>query len=268
MMEKSAIERMAEIEGRHWWFASRRRIITSIITRLHLTPSARIMEAGCGSGGNLAMLSNFGEVSAFEYDAVALEPARGRKIGKVEPGHLPDAIPFAPQKFDLIAALDVLEHVTKDKESVQALAERLNKNGFMLVTVPAYQWLWDRHDEIHHHKRRYTKSGLIKIFEHAGMKIEYASYFNSLLFPLMLLQRLLEKYGIATNADKMPPAWLNNLLTVIFVLEKIWLGKLAMPFGGSILLIARHNEDAAREYATSYPASDLTAQGIWRQLLH
>ncbi|MCH9013739.1 MAG: class I SAM-dependent methyltransferase, partial [Proteobacteria bacterium] len=156
-MDRQVYARMAELEDRHWWFAARRRILTEVLARLVALPAApRLLEAGCGTGGNLAMLSRFGEVAAFEPDAEARRKAQEKSGFDVRDGRLPGDIPFEPGRFDLVAAFDVLEHVEDDLASLRALHAQLRPGGSALITVPAFEFLWSRHDERHHHWRRYT----------------------------------------------------------------------------------------------------------------
>src|SRR6185312_16486006 len=113
--------------------------------------------AGCGSGGNLPMLAEFGEVSAFELDEAQLQRARERGIGTIARGSIPDALPFEGQRFDLVVMLDVLEHLEDDHAGLAAVLTRLAPGGFFLATVPAFPMLWSSHDVSHHHFRRYSR---------------------------------------------------------------------------------------------------------------
>jgi SAM-dependent methyltransferase len=159
----------------------------------------------------------------------------------VRDGTLPDRVPFAPESFDLVAMLDVLEHVDDDVGSLKAVAERLVRGGRLVLTVPAYRFLWSRHDELHHHKRRYRKEGLLAVARAAGLEPEYVSYFNTLLFPLVAAKRLAGRLlGDSGKADdEMPPAGLNRLLGAVFAIERHLLGRVALPFGVSLVMVAR-----------------------------
>ena len=139
--------------------------------RIALPPAPRILEAGCGTGGNLAMLARFGRVSAFEPDGDARHAARAKSTADIRDGRLPDQVPFQPETFDLVAMLDVLEHIDDDVAGLRALCATLQRGGQVLVTVPAFPFLWSRHDELHHHKRRYRKRGLVAAAEAAGLEV-------------------------------------------------------------------------------------------------
>lgn len=240
-MDKSVYLRMSEQDARHWWFVARRRILRDQINAMHLPADARILEAGAGPGGNLAMLSEFGELEAFELNEHARRIASARSGIKVRPGALPDDISYPPDSFDLITALDVIEHIDASRESVWALAKLLRPGGRLLITVPAYAWLWSEHDERHHHRRRYTRPAVREMTERAGLHVEKCSYFNTILFPLIAGFRFLKMLaGIAGKPDDdIPSPFVNAVLGGIFVIERYPLRHLSLPFGVSILCIAR-----------------------------
>ena len=238
-MDKAAYRAMRDTQGDHWWFVGRRRFLVALIRRcVDLPEEARILEAGCGPGGNLAMLSAFGDVSAFEFDDEARQIASEISGIEVAPGRLPDRIGFESERFDLVAMLDVLEHIDDDLSSLKALCDRLAPKGTMVVTVPAHNWLWSHHDEIHHHKRRYSKDSLRSVMEEAGLEIRDMGYFNSLLFPLAVAQRFAQK-AVGKQAeveDRTGP--LNPVLKAIFSLESKGAGKLHWPVGLSLYALA------------------------------
>lgn len=239
-MDRHVYDRMREIESDHWWFAARREILADQIGRLHLPPKAEILEVGCGTGGNLAMLSAFGRVQAIEPDEASRAYA-GRDGVLVRGGLLPDGLPAFDVAFDLIAAFDVIEHVDEDAASVAALAGLLKPGGAFIATVPAYQWMWSRHDLAHHHKRRYALDEIRRLFVEAGLSIEKASHFNSLLFPPIAGVRLAQKALRIESGedDAMPSAPVNSLFHQIFRLEKPLIAHADLPFGVSILIVAR-----------------------------
>ncbi|MGA1205776.1 MAG: class I SAM-dependent methyltransferase [Opitutales bacterium] len=240
-MERDVYERMAAQETHHWWFCARREIIRSLIEK-HAAQHRplRILEAGCGTGGNLSLLSEFGGVDAFELDDEACAIARSSGI-EVSKGHLPDGIPFGGQKFDLIVLLDVLEHVREDGESIAALKQHLASGGRIILTVPAFAFLWSSHDVKHHHFRRYRRLDLTGIAASAGLEVERASYFNFFLFLLIAGVRLLS-IGMSngcSNDEKLPPPWLNRILRNIFAAERHLLSRFNLPVGVSLFAILR-----------------------------
>ena len=238
-MQHDAFELLAAAERDHWWFRGRREFIAAAIERAGLPASAQILDAGCGSGGNLPFLSQYGEVHGFEFDAQAAQRAASLHIGRVNRGALPDDIPFGAQRFDLIGLFDVLEHLEHPVDSLAALGQRLCDGGAILITVPAYPWLWGPHDEVHQHYRRYTAGALERHLAAAGLHVEYLSYFNSLLLPLAVVQRIRERiFGYAV-ADLSPSRLLNAALLRIWRVERLWIPRWRAPFGLSLLAIAR-----------------------------
>ncbi len=240
-MENKIFDEMYIVETQHWWFVARRKIIESTVKKLNFDQGSYILDAGCGNGDNLAVLSKYGDVVAMERDGNAFSKAQSRGIGKVLKGDLPNNIPADVRKDnDLIVLLDVLEHIDDDAGSLNALRACINDNGSMIITVPAYQFLWTKRDDQHHHKRRYTVNRLKELIESNGWNIKYISYFNTFLFPFALLDRIKQKvFPLAQDSDlKMPPKYINRLFEKIFSFESKLIGKIKFPFGLSIIVVA------------------------------
>jgi len=188
------------------------------------------------------MLAQFGRVQAFEPDATARELAAQKSGAEILPGYLPDDLPAHFDNFDLIAALDVLEHVEDDFASMRALSRRLRPGGHLFVTVPAYPSLWSRHDDLHHHKRRYRKARLREGLGAAGLTPRFVSFFNTLLFPAILAKRLFDRVsGGGGDDDRMPSALVNETLHRLFAAEQHALDRCALPFGLSLVAIAQRH---------------------------
>jgi SAM-dependent methyltransferase len=240
-MRPEIYQRMAEVEEHHWWFVARRRIVDHLIAGLGLAADAAILDAGCGTGGNLAMLARHGRVLAFEYDDQARDVAARRSGLPVHPGHLPDGLPPEAHGLDLITLLDVLEHLDDDRAALRRLQERLGPGGRVVVTVPALPALWSGHDEAHHHHRRYRKGELAALARAAGLEVELLTYYNFWLLPALAGVRLADsrvKPGLDQGLE-LPPAPLNRALTAIFASERFLIGRLPLPIGASLLMCAR-----------------------------
>jgi SAM-dependent methyltransferase len=239
-LERAVYDRMRELEQAHWWFVGRRELLGRVIGGLELSRDAKILEVGCGVGGNLPLLRRFGAVEALEPDAESRDYVAARLGVTVADGRLPDGLPYQDRAFDAVCSFDVLEHVEEDAASTRRLAELVAPGGYLVATVPAYRWMWSRHDELHHHRRRYTRAEFEALFRQAGLKVVKASYFNTLLFPLAVAARTAKRWlGLKGEDDRMPPGWLNRLLTRVFRWEATWVAQGAMPFGLSILVVAR-----------------------------
>jgi len=240
-MERKVYDQMAELDSRHWWFTARHRILEGIIERIVKPPKdARILELGAGTGHNLSMLARFGSVEASELDQGARKLASERLGRPVVEAALPDLSMFPAAAYDLIALLDVLEHVPDDRASLVSIKERLKPGGALLLTVPINPWMWSAHDVAHHHHRRYRKSEIRKLAGNAGYDIELLSPFNSLLFPPIAAVRLIGKLtGKDDSDDAMPSAPVNTALDFIFGLERELVGRVPLPFGVSLVAVLR-----------------------------
>lgn len=247
-MEPSAYVQMSQVEQVHWWYVARRDIIRQTIKSLNLPNNAKILEVGCGTGGNLSMLSEFGQVSAIEMDENAIKIANDESAKNkvdIQIGSMPNDNPFSEEQFDLIVLFDVLEHIELDQETLHALYACLKSGGNIVISVPAYQWLWGQHDVQLHHKRRYLKGEVITKLGNAGFNIQNATYFNTLLFPLAAAIRFWEKLTKNTDVvgQKTPSSLINAILTAVFRFERHLLKFINLPFGISILAIGKKEKD-------------------------
>ena len=243
-MSPDAYIEMAEMQATHWWFAARREILRSQIERLSLPSGADILEVGSGTGANLALLSRFGNVVALEVAPEAIALAQARCVDSARPvtmrqGRCPEDLGAMSERFDLICLFDVLEHIERDADSLAKLALLLKPNGTLMATLPAYSWMWGPHDVRLHHKRRYSRRQLSHKCAQAGLEVSRMSHFNTILFPVAVLGRLLEKvFRKATVTTTTPPAPINTILARLFALERHCLARMQLPFGLSILLLA------------------------------
>jgi len=238
----SSFDRLAEVEAGHWWFRSRNRILLWVLKK-YIGSFENFLEVGCGTGFVLsAVRSSYptAELHGSEYFEEGLTHARRRvpsaNFSKLDARKMND-----DERFDCIGAFDVIEHIKEDELVLSNLSRALKNGGTLLVTVPQHRWLWSDVDKYACHVRRYTRSELVGKVTDSGLTVEYVSSFVSLLVPLMWFSRLRTN---SKNYDPMDefriPSWLNILLEMIMSAE-FWLLKIGikLPFGGSLLLLAR-----------------------------
>ncbi|HXM86245.1 MAG TPA: methyltransferase domain-containing protein [Solirubrobacteraceae bacterium] len=232
-----------QAEDRHWWYRGRRSVLDGVIDEMRLPARAEILDAGCGSGRNMIDLARHGTVTGVELSATSVSLARERCTGEVIEGSVLE-MPFEAGRFDLAASLDVIEHLEDDLAALRELRRVVKPGGTLLVTVPAYQWLWSGHDVVNHHYRRYTRRSLQRVGEQAGWEQARTTYFNSLLLPAAISLRVLDRFNRKTTESSLdlwvPPAPLNWLLERPLALEAAMIGRGGrIPAGLSLLAVFR-----------------------------
>lgn len=235
-------------EQTHWWFAARRRIVLHLIRRelamQNRTEPLRVLDVGCGAGAMLSYLQEFGSVCGVDPSPLAVEYAAGKGTAPVLRGGLPRDLPFSRgERFDLITLLDVLEHVEEDEQSLAALRTLLHPGGSLVITVPAYQFLWSSHDVVNEHCRRYTRTQLAALLQSAGFHVRTISYYNTFLFPPVAAVRMARRAFSGTAGDGdlgVVPRPLNVLLREVFALERHLVGRIPLPAGVSLIALARY----------------------------
>lgn len=232
-----------QLEDNYWWFLARREIISKSIKKtLKLDKNEFILDVGCGTCGMAEYLAKDFNVVAIDTSELALEYCKKRGV---EHSFLSTLDSFPKEKYNIkaITILDVIEHIEDDKAIVTQLYDTLPINGYLIASVPAYQFLWSFHDEVHKHFRRYNLSNFKKLIAEAGFDIQFATYFNTFLFPIALTKRFLDiAFGLEKKneyAIEIVPKPINTLFTKIFEFEKHFFPKVSFPFGLSILLIAK-----------------------------
>lgn len=240
-MDRIVYDRMAAHDSTHWWYRARREILSDYLAHYgELPANARILEIGCGTGHNLPMLARFGEVDAIEIDPAARAIASERLGKPVGDAPLPELPGVERGAFDLVAVLDVVEHIDDDVAALEAMASLLRPGGKILVAVPAHQWMWSAHDVVNHHKRRYSKATLDAAIRKAGLTHNGLRWFNSLLFPLAVAARFAGKLTGKDDSDDSPPAKpLNAIFETVFRLERGLVGRVPLPPGLSIITLVR-----------------------------
>lgn len=239
-MEAAEYQRMVEAEQRSWWFRGRRRVLDAVIERLDLPGEARLLDVGCGTGGNLSMLAGHGDVTGVEFFETAAKLARDQANVPVLEGPA-EAIPISEGEFDLITMFDVLEHLDDEALALSEVARLLSSKGRFLFTVPAFMFLWSGHDVALHHRRRYGKAQLRRVLEASGFRVQWLSYYNAGLFPAVATIRALRKLtgGGAEQADVAQGSGpVASLLEAIFAAERHVAGRLPLPFGVSLIGVA------------------------------
>jgi SAM-dependent methyltransferase len=235
-----------EVDERHWWYRGRRRVIAAELGRLELPTAARVLDAGCGSGRTMVDLRRYGEVVGIELSEDAAEIARERDCGDVVIGRI-EQLPFEDGTFDLITCLDVIEHTPDDRAALRELRRVAKPGGWALVTVPAYQALWSRHDEANHHYRRYSRAALCAAAVDAGWDVCRTTSFNSVLLAPAAVFRVVQRRRSSTsNGGASPelrtgPAWLNAALEAPLALEARWLARGGTLGAGLSLMVLLRN---------------------------
>lgn len=243
-MQHGLLDRMLEVEGKHWWFSARRDLLLALLRRW-VPPGYRLLDVGCGTGFLLGEARKEWKVWGLDPAPEAVEFCHGRGLTGVMQGTVGDLGTGKFPTVDAICMFDVLEHLDDDAAALRGAVANLAKDGVVLATVPAYQWLWSAHDQSHHHRRRYTAPRLGSAFESAGLTLLELGYFNTRLFPLAVMTRLFDKIrGTRPDASLLPvpAAPLNRALRSVFASEGSRLaGPKPRPFryGLSVVAVGR-----------------------------
>jgi SAM-dependent methyltransferase len=230
-------------EESHWWYVGRRHIIRSFVNEIcdqTTNGYPRILDVGCGTGANLLMLSKFGETEGVDVspDAITFCQARGLvnvRIGAAE------SLPYEDNQFDLVTALDVLEHVDDDIGALREMRRVIRPGGRLLLFVPTFMFLWGLQDEVSNHRRRYRLPDLRRAVTAAGFEIERTTYANITFFvPTLIVRKVMRLTGLSTDSEvRINIRALNQIFTWIFRSEVPLLRILNLPFGVSGICVAR-----------------------------
>lgn len=227
----------------HWWFQGRRRILAGLLEGWQPPIAGRILDVGPGYGVNTAVLARHGPVTAVDLDPVSLAACVARGAHDTVLADATDP-PFGDATFDLVAGLDVLEHLDDDAGALGEWHRILHDDGRLLVTVPAFPCLWGRQDVLAEHRRRYGKRQLRNLLEGNGFRVERLSFFNTLLFPPIAMARLamrpfLDDAPGRSDLDVPAPFGLNGGLARLFGCEAHVLRRVNLPIGVSLVALAR-----------------------------
>lgn len=232
------------LERNHWWFTARSLILKDQVTKIASGRRLKILNVGIATGSTTEMLSQFGDVTSVEYDKDCCEFLRTELHMEVTEASV-TALPYADESFDLVCAFDVIEHVEEDKLAISELKRVCKNANHIFCTVPAFRFLWSKHDEVNHHIRRYTSSQFNDLFSGSG-KIIFGSYFNTLLFLPVSIFRLFSKLlpsgfmrkGAGSDFTITGGNFFSLFLFRLLSSERFWLNKArSFPFGISYLLI-------------------------------
>jgi SAM-dependent methyltransferase len=243
-MQRHTYSIMYEVEGTHWWFVGRRRIIASFVEKICREMGAnarpRILDVGCGTGANLELLGEYGEAEGVDVSEEALAFCRARGLTSVRQGEA-ERLPYEDSSFDLVTGLDVVEHLDDDVAGLHEMHRVLKPGGRALLFVPAFKFLWGVQDDISHHRRRYTIPALRRTVEAAGLVVERATYANLSFFAPILLGRVLMKItGLRpASENNINVSALNGVLGRVLGAESFFLRRMNFPFGVSALCVAR-----------------------------
>jgi SAM-dependent methyltransferase len=239
-MEDQVYRQLYEVENEHWWFVARKEILLRYLdARLPLRRDARLLDVGCGTGTILESFSRRYHAFGTDVAPQAIEFCRQRGLTELHLGRLEEYPRSEP--FDILTMLDMLEHVEDDGGLLRAAHRLLRPGGHLLIAVPAFPSLWSKHDEILHHKRRYTRGTLRRVVEGAGFAVEHLTFFNFFLFPVAWAKRAAARAAGSRKANDLdiPSRILNAGLREIFRLERGILPHTSLPFGLSLLCLAR-----------------------------
>ncbi len=232
------------LERNHWWFKARKTILESQIQKLVSKSKLKILNIGVATGSTSEMLSKYGEVTSVEFDHECCQFLRTELKMDIIEGSITE-LPFEDKTYDLICAFDVVEHVVEHEKAVSEMKRVCKDSGTVFCTVPAFNFLWSRHDDVNHHIRRYTRKEFSKLFWGSG-RIIYATYFNFFLFLPIAGLRLISKIlpsaiarkGAGSDFTIKGSGVLSTFYFKIFKAENVFLRQqYSLPFGISYLLL-------------------------------
>ena len=236
-------EVMHALELTHWWFRGRRRVLLDLLRNATaLTPGLpRILDYGCGTGGNTSFYAAVGPVVGIELDAAAIRLAHARGAAQYCRSH-GTQLPFPDGVFDAVVASDVLEHIEDDMAAAAEIARVMRPGSVAIISVPAHQWLFSEHDTALRHCRRYSKAAIRQVLEGNGLRIRRLTYWNAALFPLICLRRLIanRRPEYRATSDLGPtPVLINEALAGLLAIEAAILRYASLPWGVSLIALAK-----------------------------
>lgn len=232
-MEADEYDKMHAVEERMWWYRGLHANLLGQLAR-HARPDATMLDAGCGTGGLLKQLGR-GAVG-LDYAPIAARYAHARSGRPVVVGSIND-LPFSAGAFAAVVSADVLANRSVDEGKALAEVHRcLRPDGIVILNLPAYGWLASDHDRRVHQVRRYTRRRLSGLLGAAGFRAIFTTYWNTILFPLMVLRRLLFS-GSGGDVRLLPGPVEAIFRTAVSIESRLIARGLALPFGGSVLAV-------------------------------
>lgn len=239
-MQKYLYKDLYLLEDSHWWHRAKRANVRGLLLKFLLDKRPKILDVGCGAGKNVEEFSRIGPTWGIDNAKEAIEFCEKRGLKTVKLGNA-EATNFPVDSFNIVAILDVLEH-TNDRKTLKEAYRILKSKGLVVITVPAFSILWSRWDVVLHHKRRYTRKSLQKILEQQSFEILKISYMFSFLFiPIFIIRVVKSKIStkIYKSDFRINAPIINYLLTVASRVESYFIQHFNVPFGTSIICIAR-----------------------------
>ena len=239
-MQADEYRKLAETEDRMWYFRALHRRLAHWLARLLPAGPARVLDAGCGTGGFLKspqVKARGWQLTGVDLSPLAVQLARERSGADVREGSI-TALPFADASFDAVVTGDVIYHVEDVALALREFARCVKPGGVVLVNEPAYRWLWSYHDDAVESKHRFTRPELVALFRQAGLEVVFASYANMLMLPLVVIRRKVFPPKQPTSDVQLYPAPVEALFSAMTWLEQAWTGRgLPLP-GGSTVFVA------------------------------
>jgi SAM-dependent methyltransferase len=240
-MEHHHLQELIELEDRYWWHVAKRSLVTSLL-KTHFPPPGLLVEGGIGSGRNLVEFQQLGyDVAGFDVMPQAVEHVRRRGMERVHLHDLGAAWPLEEQSVRAVVMLDVLEHTPDPVEVLRHARASLATGGGVLVTVPAYPWLFSNWDERLGHYRRYTARELARQAGQASLEVVRITHWNSFSLPAAVVLRTLDKLRKHDRPAEFPrvSAAMNSLLCGAAAVERSWLKRFGAPAGLSLVGVFR-----------------------------
>jgi len=246
-MQATEFDKLAAFEGWYWWYRAQRANVVDAVRRLPVPPEAKVLDAGCGTGRNLAAIVKGTHANAFGIDVSPRAASVWRDGNETRCCRAStNELPYPDATFDVVTSVDVLQEKSVDpRRSVLEMSRVLRTGGHLILLAPAYQWMLSRHDRAVESVRRFARRDLSSLARNAGLAVESATYRFGLFFPAIAGKRILDQLSSKSTRDNATsdlvpiPGWANSALSLMARLEHKFARYVSLPFGSTVLLIAR-----------------------------